>query len=164
MRYSNVPKPGSYTFTLETKLLVQFKAAKIDFKEAVLFFGGTIKAMQQSPANYGPHKDTTVKKYMHPTWLMRGYYPGSTIYFRITMIKVDNNPSAEYVAKVIVPSVHPAIRHSFFNGEEIDKLLEQRAERVLLGEEVVLEELKSQKINLPKCISPVGMPKYGLKE
>ena len=152
---------NTYGLTLDTKLLIQFKANGIKIEDAVLFFASIVRQMMLVKPNYGPHKNNAYKKYDYNTWIMRGWYPNSGIYFRLTLTEVNNPYSHKYIAKAIVPTTHSKIKQSFYEGSQLDALIDERAENAILGEGVIVHPVDVNKINLPKCISPKGLPVYG---
>jgi hypothetical protein len=149
------------------KLLTALKISGIDASAAVVFFGTQVRCMMHCKPNYGPHRKVPSGTFRFNTYILKGYYPGTPTVFRVTLIHdVSHTVSdANYFAKVTMPNiilnnklVNKSVR---FSSDTIDKYIAGVAETEIFGTEPP-PIVEVNKLNIPKCISPRGMPVYKL--
>ena len=135
---------------------------------AVVFFGTQVRCMMSLKPNYGPHRKipSAPQGFKFSTWILKGYYPGTTTLFRISLVHDVSKSLSEttYYAKVIMPPIalrkkqHKSNRYS---SDEIDKYVTGSTEHAIFGTEKP-PIVNVGKLNIPKCISPRGMPVFKL--
>ena len=157
-----------YQMNVCNKLLTSLKLSGIDPNTAVVFFGTQVRCMMGLKPNYGPQRKVPgLLGFKFPTWLLKGYYPGTTTLFRISLIYDVNHTVSEtnYYAKVIMPPIvlnsKLVAKSQRYSSDTIDKYVAGAAEHEIFGTEKP-PIIEINKLNAPKCISPRGMPVFKL--
>lgn len=165
-----------YIMRVCNRLLIKLKMAGISPTEAAVFFGSQVEPMLVCRPNFGPGSNKSkAQELKRDVWLMRGFYPGSSQMFKISIAENDAFTDYQYYVKVSEPAVRIPTKksnrgldftpryESTLDSEQIGAELNKRAENELLGQEHVITTLISDKVCFtPKCISPKGMPMYRL--
>lgn len=121
--------------------------------DMVEFFGTQVQAMLMAPANYKLYGKSA------PVWIMRGFYPNSTIFFKLT---VSRNERGIW-AKASIPMVkggrkrtgYPSLIH--FDGVKLNEMITQRMENSLLGADHEIKPIDTPVLRMPRCMSPKGI-------
>ena len=148
----------------------------IDPNQAILFFGTLIEQMLKCPPNYGPASNKSKghsRAIPNNVHILKGFYPGTTQMFKITIIDRMGNFifNIKYEIYVSEPKIH--LTKNRFNigvsAEQIQQHISSRMEESLLGTEP--KELEPffkpefmKTLNAPRCISPKGMPLFKLSK
>ena len=157
-----------YDMSVCNKLLTDLKINGVDSSAAVVFFGTQVRCMMALKPNYGPHRKVPrISRFMFPTWILKGYYPGTATVFRITLIHdVEHKCSdANYYAKVTMPPIalnKKTPKSMRYNSDVIDTYVTGAAEQSIFGGEPP-PLVQVNKLNIPKCIAPRGMTIFKLK-
>lgn len=149
-----------FTLGVDAKILISLKAAGIVPADAMITFDNLVRQMHSCPPNFGPHKNTRHTQYKFNTWILRGYYPETSVFFRITLSHVTDHSKYEkdvLVGKVTVPQYTCAQQIHILNSSAAARINNQIVERELLGTDAPVGQYPLDKISLPKCISPKGM-------
>jgi len=158
-----------YHMNVDNKLLVALKMSGVNPSEAVVFFGTQVRCMMGLKPNYGPQRAIPgVRGFKFPTWILKGYYPNTTTMFRIVLVHDVEKTLSEttYFAKVILPPIvlnKKTSKSMRYSSDEIDRYVTGVAESDIFG----LEKppiVDVNKLNIPKCISPRGMPVFKLQK
>jgi hypothetical protein len=145
-----------YRLKIMSELLIQATVLGIDLEEFAGFFAAQIQAMLACPPNY----NYTGKKLR--IWLMRGFYPGSPIFFKLSICKLNESMGAwseSYYAKASPLLVKPSKSrkaHIFLEGKELNNNIINRMENRFFGADHKLEPMLP-KIKMPRCMSPKGI-------
>lgn len=159
----------NYTMSVCNKLLTDLKINGVEPTAAIVFFGTQVRCMMGLKPNYGPQREIPQSRaFKFPTWILKGYYPGTTTLFRISMIYDETHQVSDtnYYAKVIMPPIAinkttaPSMRYS---SDVIDKYVTGNAEHAIFGGEIP-PVVDVNKLNAPKCVSPRGMPVFKLQK
>lgn len=166
-----------YILRVCNRLLIKLRMAGIDPSEATVFFGSQVNPMLNCRPNFGPGSNKSKKTELkRDVWLMRGFYPGTPLMFKISIAENDVfGDMYQYYVKVSEPPVRIPTKaklrelqftsryESSFDSDRINIELEKRVENEILGQDHTTEKLVSEKVVFtPKCISPKGMPFYRL--
>jgi hypothetical protein len=106
-------------------------------------------------------------------WIMRGFYPNSTLFFKIVLMENSENrrySDGGYYAKVSPLRTHFIGKghskyddHTIFDGRELNEYLTNKMENALLGAKHELKPVMTRKFRMPRCQSPKGMKIFKLK-
>lgn len=150
----------NFHVSVEAAILIQLKAAGVKPSDGMLFFDSLVRQMYTCKPNYGSHKNNGMRKYTYDTWLLRGYYPETSVFFRLTLSAVPStfNNETHLVGRVVVPKYNAKRSKYHLQAEIGEEISNQVAEKFLLGSNTEITEYPVDKVSLPKCISPKGMP------
>lgn len=151
--------PQQYRIKIMTELLMQANISGLDLNEFVGFFGAQVQAMLASPPNYNKYGQKA------RVWYMRGFYPGSSIFFKLVLCTRDSSyGGASYYAKVSPLRIEKRVTKNRivednyqFDGSEISEDVTNRMENTFFGADHELKPLVPNKIKMPRCMSPKGM-------
>lgn len=88
-------------------------------------------------------------------WVVRGYYPGSKIPFKLSVVQHREFEPHDYFCKVVLGDKTKATR---FNDEQINSYQEEVAEATLLDKDFKsLEQIPYNRKTF-KCMRPKGIP------
>jgi len=160
----------SYTLNVNSQLIMQLKLAGIDPGDVLLFFHANILEMLTYKPNYGPHKDSKMRRFKFDTWILKGYFPNTPILFKCCMVHDPQHTLSDsnYYVKVQQPKFRFSREASSFFGRIKEDVIEAHAgkiaERELLTSLGKPEFELGFKMNSPKCISPKGMKVFSLNK
>lgn len=154
--------PTPYDMKVTGEIFAHAKILGIDAEKMVEFFATQVEAMLMCPPNF--------KFGGNRCWILRGYYPGSSMFFKQILINPTSDRMGEggyYFSKVSSLSVGfrrhtPA--HQTFKGNELRKLMSDRMENILLGASHKIEPLIKVKTKMPRCLAPKGMKLFRYKK
>jgi hypothetical protein len=142
-------------------LLSQAKVLGIEPQDLVEFFGVQINAMLGCPPNYNYMGEKA------NVWILRGYYPGYSLFFKLVLVKKSDEGGYYAKASALEMKATRYLKgkktrvtipdNLVFNGKEMDNLITSRMENSILGAKHDIEALLPFKIKMPKCMSPRGM-------
>jgi hypothetical protein len=158
-----------YQMNVCNKLLTHLKLSGIDASTAVVFFGTQARCMMDCKPNYGPHRSIPgMPTFRFKTWVLKGYYPETTTLFRISMIQDPERvvSDGEYFVKVTIPPIVLNKKKipisARFSSDTIDQFVTGNAEHAIFGS-TAPPIIDVDKLNIPKCVSPRGMPVFKVK-
>jgi hypothetical protein len=149
--------PQPYKMKVMAELLVQAHIIGLDVEEFVSFFSVQIQAMLASPPNFNMFGEKA------RVWVMRGFYPGTHIFFKLTLIANSNANNGGYYAKVSPMRIMRKIKrsefedHMTFDGTELNKSITDRMENSFFGANHQLDKILQKKLKMPRCMSPRGL-------
>jgi hypothetical protein len=159
-----------YQMMVDNKLLISLKMNGVDLSQAIVFFGTQARCMMGVKPNYGPHRAIPQVRngFKFSTHILKGYYPGTTTMFRMTMIHDPTHSISEtnYFVKVTLPPIvlgKKTPRSERYTSDTIDQYIGGSAEHAIFGGEKP-PIVAVNKLNVPKCISPRGMPVFKLQK
>jgi len=147
-----------YTCSIEQALIIAIADTKgIERYEVMAFFDETISAMSQCPPNLtrrqGAKKTDPDYNIPIPIWVLRGYYPGTGIFFKITLIH-DNTSTYN---NGMFAKVHHLNMHNLWKDRvhlDAEAVRRAVAEKELIGHDLPQMELKPQRLMTPKGMKP----------
>lgn len=115
--------------------------------------------MLAAPPNYKMWGKTA------PVWIMRGFYPGTSVFFKLVVYRSDQ--SGTWV-KASIPMVKTG-RSRYpstisFDGRELNSTLTKKMENSLLEADHKIEPLVSVTMKMPRCMSPKGVKIFGYEK
>ena len=153
-----------FVLKVMSELLTQAHIAGIDLEEFIEFFATQIQTMLSHSPNYNYMGE---KKRV---WIMRGFYPDTPIFFKLTLI-LSTNDKENYYAKV------SPLRVNFygkggtaydswvkFDGKTLNEDITDKMENVFFGAEHDLKPILRDKVRMPRCMSPKGMKIFRYKK
>jgi hypothetical protein len=154
----SIETPQRYNFKIINELLVQAKALNIDLEGFIGFLGAQVQAMLGCPPNYSKFG----KK--ERAWIMRGFYPGTPLFFKLTIGTDTNSPSGgnQYNVKAVPLRVNKTVKghqseaYIWLDSAKINEDITNRMENEFFGANHELESLLDIHIKLPRCMSPRG--------
>lgn len=126
----------------------------ISENEVLGFFDGVLEQMHACPPNftrkpYTKKLDSTAVL-EDKVWILRGYYPGTGIFFRVTLIESKFAWMGSLHASV--KACYPTTKRSIYiDSKGVRKYI---AENALLGEPIPRIKLKPQRLFTPKGMKP----------
>jgi (2Fe-2S) ferredoxin len=101
-----------------------------------------------------------------PAWVLRGFYPGTNLFFRMTVVDCENSNllgshPARYYSNVTIPRIkgRRIVDSHHINGQLVRDNDHKAMENAMLGATHELTKvLDGPKLKMPKCMSPKGMP------
>lgn len=164
-------KKNDYNFRVSHQILSTLAIEGISSTQAYLFFAEQIESMQNVDPNFGPKRYVNKRRQTIPLpcWIMRGYYPGTNAFFKITMIHKENGfdySDAPYYAKITMPVTKTAHKFEWIRGAQMKPfLLEHKADQMLLGADEPLKQYEhAPELKKPRCMSPKGVPVFKLEK
>jgi len=153
------------------ELLRELYLNGIEPNDALTFFAELILTVQQYEYNYGPQKKNNHAKHTMPFYLVKGFYPNTSVMFRFVLIDmVDRDPWAhsdnELYAKVSKATYRLPKTCRFgmsLSKEQQQTLLENKAESIILNANI-RSNIATTAYRAPRCISPKGMKLFKLKK
>lgn len=153
-----VEEAQKYNFKIINELLVQAKALNIDLEGFIGFLGAQVQAMLSSPPNYSKFGQK------ERAWIMRGFYPGTALFFKLT-IGTDKDPSSrcQYNVKASPLRVNRSVKgHQteafiWLDSAKINEDITNRMENEFFGANHELQSILDTNIKLPRCMSPRGL-------
>src|ERR1051326_3750101 len=92
--------PSLYDMKLTGDILQQLVIHDVDVDSAIEFFGSQVEALMKTKPNFGPHRNTPGQSHLLPTWVTRGYYPGTKCFFKMSMMhNQDGKPNFPWMFK-----------------------------------------------------------------
>lgn len=149
-----------YNATVDADMVLAIAhTLKIPETEVVGFFDGVIEQMYACPPNFTrkPYSKKTEKPIEDKVWLLRGYYPNTGIFFKVTIVQTKNDWSDEesIFSKVRAVTTGKG-RHITIDSKEIRRCI---AENVLIGEPMPHIDMKPQRLLTPKGMKPFRLNK-----
>ena len=148
---------NQYNCHVDTDLVISVACTLgISENEVLGFFDGVLEQMHTCPPNftrkpYTKKLDSTAML-EDKVWILRGYYPGTGIFFRVTLIESKPAWMDEWSIHASVKACYPTKKRSIpIDSKEVRKYM---AENALLGEPVPRIELKPQRLFTPKGMKP----------
>lgn len=143
--------------------------SNIEQCDALNFFATQIEAMLAVEPNMGAGKKRS--KYGRnaiSAWVMRGYYPNTPVFFKITIIKTKDYEglgwprASDYYAKITIPPISQTSgRYFMVDGREFAKY---RLQSALEGEVFGTTECMSPYLQYTIKMSPKGVALNRLKK
>jgi hypothetical protein len=158
--------PQQYKLKIMSELLVQAHILGLDLEEFVGFFATQVQAMLASPPNYCKFgKKARV-------WIMRGFYPGTTLFFKLTLVTCSDNTwgTHSYYAKaspirVLYYGKHGSYDdHITLDSNLLNESITNRMENAFFNAEHELKPILEKKLKMPRCMSPKGMQIFNYKK
>jgi hypothetical protein len=149
-----------YTLKVTSELLLQASLAGIDLDEFVGFFATQVQNMFCHPPNFRMFKTTA------RVWIMRGFYPESSLFFKIVLIG-ESNPAYAKVTALRMNNYRKRAQSEsavIFNSEELNENATEKMENILLDTKYQIRPLLPNGVKMPKCMSPRGMPLFKYKK
>lgn len=154
-------KRPDYELKIWYSLLVQAKALGIPSNDLVEFVGTLIPKMLECPSNY-----KTLGASKKDMWVFRGFYPKSSLFIKVSILKTNDTDSPYYIVKV-----RPIDAKMSYNARKKDRTVDVDASKLkqymdnnlenhLLGTQHKLPNLIDQKVMMPRCLSPKGLPLF----
>ena len=156
--------PQQYRMKVMSELLVQAHILGLDVEEFVGFFATTVQTMLSCPPNYNKFGEKA------RVWILRGFYADTPIFFKITILTNDSSKEPYYVK---VSPLRVGFRaksgatydaHVTFNSSDINENITDRMENAFLGADHKLNPILRDKLKMPRCMSPKGMPVLNYKK
>jgi hypothetical protein len=155
---------SKYSLKVEKDVLSALAVADVDVDEALDFFASQIESMLRVPPNY--------QLYGHklPIWIMRGFFPGTSVFFKMSMVRHDtpiNYTDAPRYVKVSIPITKSRkMKPSFVmvDSETLRERLELIVENKFFNAHHELNPIIKEKIRKPKCMSPKGCTLHKFKK
>jgi hypothetical protein len=155
---------------IHNELLREFYINRIDTKEVLMFFAELVNTIQTYEYNFGPQKKNNFMKHTYPFWLCKGFYPDTSIMFRCILIDREQQ-GMNYGKKTMYAKITKATyklpkrgrNYTTVDHKQAQKLLEDKADSILLDGVVKTVDDIVLKFKAPRCVSPKGMPLFNLK-
>lgn len=154
-----VEQHQQYHFKIMSELLVQARLLNIDVEGFVGFLGAQVQAMLACPPNYSKFG---VKK---RAWIMRGFFPGTGLFFKLTIGTEDSGSGNKY--SYFVKASPLRVNHFIkgvnreasvvVNSDKLNEDIVNRMENEFFGADHELKNLLEEQIKLPRCMSPKGL-------
>src|ERR1017187_4266587 len=96
---AQIETPQKYYFKVMSELLVHAHMLNVNLEEFAGFLGSQVQAMLACPPNYNKFGKKA------RAWIMRGFYPGTTLFFKLAIATADE-PSGGYYVKASPLRVH----------------------------------------------------------
>lgn len=135
-------------------LLAQAYIRGIDLNEFVEFFASQAQSMFNYPRN------CRLTGTQDRVWLMRGFYPGSSIFFKLSIIPNRNQEyfDTPYYVKVSLPTVNGRKqRYNMFGSKELNDYIVDKMENSVFNAGHDIKPLIDDTFRMPRCMSPKGM-------
>jgi hypothetical protein len=134
-------------------------AAKMSETEILAFFDGVLEQMASCPPNFVrklyEKKESTIKD---KVWILRGYYPGTAIFFRATLIlKTEDWVDTPFYIAHVKASYPTKKRMMGIDSKQVRAIV---AESALFGSKVP----SMLKIKPQRLLTPKGMEPFRLKD
>ena len=157
-----------YRLKISPTLIAQLAVADVDHMSLLEFTAGQIQQMLASKPNCRIHgKDK-------PIWILRGYYPGTSVFFKLTLVKVDNSRYGDctfsYFARLRALQVNPRKGWGCSYGDfvvmssSVSQAITEGMENTLLGADHKIKPVLEKVPGKPKCMAPKGMKLFNYKK
>lgn len=158
------PTKPVYNLKIEHQLVAMLLGAGLTQAQIHLFFGEQVEAMLQVPHN--------IKIYKKPIWVMRGFFPDTPIFFKLSLLKNTTDQDyydGQYYAKATIPPYRTGKRrpaHIVLSSHYLrPALLTQSMESEILGGTCGIEPPPNQPtVKIFQCMSPKGVKLHTLKK
>ena len=140
----------SYSMKVCATVLTMGLVQGVNPEDMVEFFATQVSTMLLSPPNYNKYG---IKA---PVWIMRGFYPGTSVFFKLI---VARNDQGTWV-RVSYPKINGTKNrpHTFhFDGARLNEAITDKMENTFFGAKHEVKPLISAKLRSPKCMSPKGV-------
>jgi len=158
-----VEQQQKYEFKIMNELLVQAKAMEIDLEKLVGFLGAQVQAMLNCSPNYSMFGKKA------RAWIMRGFYPGTSLFFKLTIGTMGDSDSTDYYVKASGLKVTLTARngrtHDSFvmiDSVKLNDSIVNSMENEFFGANHELQSLLQKSVKLPRCMSPRGCQIFSL--
>lgn len=165
--------PNQYRLKVSPTLLSQLMIMGVDGNELVEFIHSQIQTLISCPPNFR----VAYSKSIDPTlriWILRGYYPETPIFFKLSLVKATDGGPYSYYAKASHLMVNMRRKWGeknstqygefHFNSSDIDKKIVESMENSLLGADHEPKKHMTGGPRAPKCMSPKGMKLFRYKK
>ena len=161
MSYSASLEGNQRNFRLRviSELLTQGKLLGIEAEALIEFFTVQAQNMMNYKNNFNINGDRI--------WVMRGFYPGTPLFFKLSVIEhllPDQAHGSDTVSAKASPlRVHNGGRHSkwdkvvTFDANEITDNITNKMENAFFNANHVVKPILRDKITMPRCMAPKGM-------
>jgi hypothetical protein len=159
---------------ISSALLRALYVNEVEVSDALCFLGESVTKALSCEANLPAGRTRQGgKKQLVDCWLVRGYYPDTTVMFKITIWRSSSFMSSnftfkpEYSANVTLACPKAKTPHYFFDSSFIESLAMEKAIDQNLFEVDELSHDKSNflpKVRKPRCAAPKGMVPLNLKQ
>lgn len=153
---------NQYNCHVDTDLVIAIAfSLNISENEVLGFFDGVAEQMHACDPNF-TRKPYTKKmdaggKITDKVWILRGYYPGTGIFFRVTLIESKPDWMDEWSIYCSVKACYSTKKRTIgIDSKEVRTYL---AENAMLGEAIPPIELKPQRLFTPKGMKPFRLKK-----
>ena len=148
-----------YHLKVMGELLTQAHIIGVELEEFVCFFATQVQAMLACPPNLQVGDGRV--------WVMRGFYPGTPVFFKLTVVStITDDSRMSYHAKASPLRVmwhHPKYKsrkydeHVYLMSEKLNENITLRMENTFFGANHKIEPLLEKKPKMPRCMSPKGL-------
>jgi len=168
MNYSESPEvaaPTPYDLRVYNVVFVQAKVLGISTDDLLEFIGSIATSMMAHTPNYKSNIGGRV-------WVFRGFYPKTTLFLKISVmdaVKTGDNSSRRFIKVRPLDSTEGSAGHKWdkiikIDSNALETYLTDTMENHLLGAKHKIEPIMAEKIKMPKCMSPKGMPLFKYKK
>jgi len=147
---------GNYTLKVAAELALQAQLFDVDTNSLAEFFGTQAHQMCECPPNLNYFGQKA------QVWVMRGFFPGTPLFFKMVVLEQCPNPRSYYV-KVTPLRVNHVNKYRgkdddflHIEGEQVEELIVKRMENSLLDAKHDIPLIVNT-IKMPRCMSPKGM-------
>lgn len=142
---------------VHAQVLVNLKINGISASDACLTIWSLANEMLQFPPTHKAKSKNGHWVYNTDTWILRGYYPGTKVFFRITVGKVSNDL---YCANVIIPRSNAKRQIIHIRADKAEALFNESLQSHILDAKPISKTIDNP--SLPKVTSPKGMRRLEL--
>jgi hypothetical protein len=147
--------PQSFKLKVMSELLTQAHILGLKAEVIVEFLAAQTQAMMGHSPNYCYHGKRA------RVWIMRGFYPGTSLFFKLILIGDSETGNRTYYAKASPLRVHfkkgQYDAHVLFNGGDLNEHFTNTMENTFFGANHDVKALIEGGIRMPRCMSPKGM-------
>lgn len=153
---------NQYNAHVDTDLVISVSMSlNISENEVLGFFDGVLEEMHKCDPNFTrkPYSKKTDSdgKIQEKVWILRGYYPGTGIFFRVTLIESKPYYSNDSMFFTKIVACYPTKKRSIpIDSKEVRTYI---AENALLDAPIPRLELKPQRLFTPKGMKPFRLMK-----
>jgi hypothetical protein len=143
-----------------SELLTQAHVIGIDIEELIAFFATQIQAMLSAPPNYNMWGQK------ERVWIMRGFYPDTSLFFKIVLLPTNSESRPPYYAKVSPLRVTGRRGESFttFRSSDLNENITNKMENTFFSANHEIKPLLNNKLKMPRCMSPKGVHVFRYKK
>jgi hypothetical protein len=148
-----------YTLKVNPTLLTMGIVHGLKPDDMVEFFATQVPALLAAPANYNKFGE------LAPVRIMRGFYPGTPIFFKLVVAKNDLGVFAKAsVPMTVLRKVYLVSGYLSFRGDDVSKQLTKKLENAFLDVNHTIEPLVTVPLKMPRCMSPKGVRLFTYKK
>jgi hypothetical protein len=152
-----VEEVSPYTLKVCSTLLMMAYVHNVDPDDLIEFFATQIQTMLTAPPNYKSFGKTL------PVWIMRGFYPGTHLFFKLTVVRNDDGMLEGTWAKASLPMVQIGSKRRSdkfirLSGKDLNQAISRKMENSLLGADHEVKSFVTDAVRrMPRCMSPKGV-------